>query len=207
MLLKPKKGTQGRDMHQKTKIVSALTPIFALVAGLCVCMPAVALAGSPLLSGYGGPGAGEQAILGSTLVGGPGGGSRSGGSSGGSTGGAQGNTGAASSADSTGGSPAARPSTSNAGSGSVGTTGSRARGVATGHGRRHPGGSVVQPRRGTHAAAAGVSAYVYPSTPRNASYDSPTLGISSDDLLALVVTIATLALLAVLTIRLGRLQS
>ena len=84
MSLKPKKGTQGRDMHQKISIVSALTLTLALVAILCVSVPTVALAGSPLLSGYGGPGTGEQAILGSTLVGGPGGGSGSGGSSAGS---------------------------------------------------------------------------------------------------------------------------
>ncbi len=35
----------------------------------------VALAGGPLLSGYGGPGAGAQAIIGGTLLNGPGGGS------------------------------------------------------------------------------------------------------------------------------------
>src|SRR5438874_7144215 len=45
----------------------------AVVAiGTCWPLPAHA---SPLLSGYGGPGQGSQAILGSTLFGGPGGGS------------------------------------------------------------------------------------------------------------------------------------
>ncbi len=48
-------------------------------------LPAAALAGAPLLSGYGGPGAGAQAILGATLLNGPGSGSSGSGSSGGSS--------------------------------------------------------------------------------------------------------------------------
>jgi hypothetical protein len=45
----------------------------AAVAVLLTCIPAGAASGaSTLLSGYGGPGAGNQAILGSTLVGGSG---------------------------------------------------------------------------------------------------------------------------------------
>ncbi len=56
----------------------------ALLALLAVPAPA-ALAGGPLLSGYGGPGAGAQAIIGGTLLNGPKGGS--GGGSGGSAGG------------------------------------------------------------------------------------------------------------------------
>ena len=49
-----------------------------------LCVPASALASSTLLSGYGGPGQGNQAIIGSTLVGGSGGGKGGGGSGGGS---------------------------------------------------------------------------------------------------------------------------
>ena len=56
----------------------------ALPVLLAVPAPA-ALAGGPLLSGYGGPGAGAQAIIGGTLLNGPKGGS--GGGSGGSAGG------------------------------------------------------------------------------------------------------------------------
>src|SRR4051812_5612016 len=55
-----------------------------LAAGALACAPAGADAGS-LLSGYGGPGQGSQALLGSALIGG-GGGSSSGGSGGGSGG-------------------------------------------------------------------------------------------------------------------------
>jgi hypothetical protein len=58
--------------------------IIGLFAAAVVAMPSTALASS-LLSGYGGPGQGNQAVLGSALVNGPksgGGGGRSGGSAG-----------------------------------------------------------------------------------------------------------------------------
>ena len=51
-----------------------ISSVLALAAAMLVLAPATAFAGSPLLSGYGGPGAGEQAIIGSTLIGGSGGG-------------------------------------------------------------------------------------------------------------------------------------
>ncbi|TMK97734.1 MAG: hypothetical protein E6G34_08530 [Actinobacteria bacterium] len=51
----------------------SITPHVAVLLGLCLGAPAGALA-SPLLSGYGGPGAGSQVILGSALVNGPRGG-------------------------------------------------------------------------------------------------------------------------------------
>ncbi len=187
-------------MHQKIKIVSAL--ILALVLVVCALVPPVALAGSPLLSGYGGPGAGEQAILGSTLVGGSGGGSGSGGSSGGSTGGGQDGGGTASSTGATGGSSAA-----STGAGQSGTTESRTGEAPTRRGRRRQGGTAAGRPGPARVGRAGVNAYVYPTTLHAASYSSPVLGISGGDLLALVVTIATLALLWVLTIRMGRLQA
>ncbi len=75
-------------MTRKIWISSAL----ALAAATLVLAPTTAFAGSPLLSGYGGPGAGEQAILGSTLIGGSrgGGASGSGGSGGASLSGSAG---------------------------------------------------------------------------------------------------------------------
>jgi hypothetical protein len=196
--LKPKKGTQGREMHQKIKIVSALILALTLVVGASA--PTTALAGGPLLSGYGGPGAGEQAILGSTLVGG--GGTGSGGSSGGPTGDGRGGGGTASPTGATGGSSAAGTGVAKAG-----TTGSRAGEVPNPRGHKRPGGSAAGQVGRAHVSPPGASAYVYPTTLRAASYSSPTLGISGGDLLALVVTIATLALLGVLTIRMRRLQA
>src|ERR1019366_9479043 len=70
---------QGRMMTRHRATTTA-----TLVLALTLTAPAVAGANS-LLSGYGGPGEGNQAILGSALLGGPGsggGGSSSGGSSG-----------------------------------------------------------------------------------------------------------------------------
>ena len=55
------------NTHRKIIPIAALAMAFAAVA------PASAPA-SPLLSGYGGPGQGTQAILGSTLLNGPSGG-------------------------------------------------------------------------------------------------------------------------------------
>ena len=56
----------------------ALTTIAALMAlAFCCALAPAADASSTLLSGYGGPGQGNQAILGSTLIGGGGGSSSS----------------------------------------------------------------------------------------------------------------------------------
>jgi hypothetical protein len=46
--------------------------IATLVLGAVVLLPASSHAADPLLSGYGGPGGGEQVVLGSTMVGGGG---------------------------------------------------------------------------------------------------------------------------------------
>src|ERR1700761_4789261 len=64
-----------------------LTTTVALFAFGCFCASAPgAWASSTLLSGYGGPGQGNQAILGSTLIGGGGASGGSGGSGGGAAG-------------------------------------------------------------------------------------------------------------------------
>jgi hypothetical protein len=53
-------------------------PALLAVVVLLSAAPAPALATDPLLSGYGGPGNGEQVVLGSKLLGPPGGGSKGG---------------------------------------------------------------------------------------------------------------------------------
>jgi hypothetical protein len=62
-------GTQGQGSMKNHRTVA---PIFVLLAALAAAAPAVAQA-NPLLSGYGGPGVGNQAILGSALLNGGGG--------------------------------------------------------------------------------------------------------------------------------------
>ena len=63
-------------MNRKTRMASALI----LADLVLVSLPAPASATGPLLSGYGGPGAGEQSLIGSTLLSGPRGGAGSSGS-------------------------------------------------------------------------------------------------------------------------------
>ncbi len=121
-------------MTRKIWISSAL----ALATAMLVLAPMPAFAGSPLLSGYGGPGAGEQAVIGSTLIGGSRGGGAGGSSGSGGSGGAglPGPAGASTSASggtSSTGSGSARgleTGTANAGSGSV-ARGSASKGRAT----------------------------------------------------------------------------
>jgi hypothetical protein len=180
VLLKPKKGTQGREMNRKIRIASTL----ALAGVLLVSMPAVASAISPLLSGYGAPGTGEQAIIGSTLLGGRHGGTGSGGAGLGGSGGTL----------SGGGN-----------STSTGPGGGRAESGGS-ISARSGAGSGGASQAGAQAGRAGTSAFVYPSSLRSASVSSPALGISGGDLVLLAGIIATLALVGTLTIRLVRLQ-
>src|SRR5580692_5124645 len=114
----------------------------ALASLALFAIPApAALAGGPLLSGYGGPGAGAQAIIGGTLLNGP-----KGGSGGGSGGGPGDSSSSSSSASSS------SPSSSSSATG--------ASHIATG-GRTVPGsigggrGSSGALRRGGRGASAG----------------------------------------------------
>src|SRR2546430_16064392 len=65
-------GRQG-SMKTHRRIITSV----GLLLTAAACMPATAHA-NPLLSGYGGPGQGNQAILGATLLNGRGGGGSSG---------------------------------------------------------------------------------------------------------------------------------
>lgn len=179
-------------MTRKSRIVTGLVLLGLLSAALS---PA-AFAGSPLLSGYGGPGAGEQAVIGSTLIGGSGGGAGSGGSGSPSSGGGGPSSSASgASLSATGGSPVGTGV--GAGKGPSGAASGRAGGSSTaGSGSARSGANTPTQ---THA-------FVYPPGLRSASADSPALGISGSDLLLGLAAIATLALVAAATLRLSRLQ-
>jgi hypothetical protein len=167
----------------------------ALLALFAIPAPA-ALAGGPLLSGYGGPGAGAQAIIGGTLLNGP---------NGGSGGGASG---------SAGGSPSSRSSPSS--SSSATKNASR---VASGGGQSAPGsaggrGSSPAPRHGGGGASTGrgasagsTDAYSNQSH-REASMAASVSAAGSSwftggDLLALGLAAGVLALVAIATVRLS----
>jgi hypothetical protein len=153
-----------------------LTALAVLVA---TALPATAAASS-LLSGYGGPGQGSQAILGSTLLNGP----RSGGGSSGSGGGEvtpaalSEPAGAASAAGGQGATTTPRSSQKG------GSGGSRA--------RSHSGGQSTEP------AGAKAASPVY-IVSRHA--DQPLLGISAGDLLAMIIAAGALVFVGGLTRR------
>lgn len=157
---------------------SITTAALAALA-LCCVAPSTAGASSTLLSGYGGPGEGSQAILGSSLTG-TGGSSGRGGGSGGSTA-----TGTAS-LEAT-----QQPATTAHG-------GSRPAAEA-GRGGGSTGASKKQGSAGSSKGAAGA----YPSPSPTADVGSEPLGVSGSDLLYIILGFAALALTAIVTGRLS----
>jgi hypothetical protein len=182
--------------HRKISLTTALLAAFVAVA------PACASANS-LLSGYGGPGAGNQAILGSTLIGG-------GGSAGG--GGSSGSGGPTGSTDASSGAATAVAGTGEAGSASAGAS---ERGVVAaarggGAGGKGAGGQSASGATGSrrgHGKASGGAAHAYSVTPlddvsKPASVGSGALGFSAADLGYLLLALAVLGATGVITRRL-----
>jgi hypothetical protein len=157
-----------------------------IVAGAWGAVPAAA-AGGPLLSGYGGPGEGNQAILGSTLLGGAGSGEGGSGGPGGPSDGAEGIA-----ATRASGSSAAGNGSRNA----AGAGGRHGRGARSGGRPAHNG-----------SGAAGVGARSGPAHPALSltdAGDSQTLGLSSGDVLYILVALGALSATGALTSRLAR---
>lgn len=137
-----------------------------LVLGLVLLGPTVAT-GSPLLSGYGGPGQGEQAILGGGLVNGPSGGAPGGGSNAIST-------------------AAAQASGASAGSSARGATSHpRVRAHTKTPARKHAGGASA----GTPAAHSSVTGL---ASPGSSETSSQLLGLSGKDIIYVVLALALL---------------
>ena len=154
------------------------------LAVLSLATAAPAIAGS-LLSGYGGPGQGSQAILGSQLLNTPSG--------------RGGSNGAGSSASTQG-------AGSTAGTGNEARTGTslgKARGSATAKlpaGKQSKGATGrSQSQRGSRTAAPASA-----TAADSASVSSPTLGLSGADLLYILIALGALASTAVLTRRFAR---
>jgi len=167
---KRKQGRMGR--HSKTISIGILTVVY------CVLAPAGASAGS-LLSGYGGPGQGNQAILGSVLLGGP-------------SGGQGGSAGAGG-----GGSVAGGPGNSTAGS----TGAARRRSSPPGESRKHRKAGVGTPPTAGARPHSGL-----PSPPPAGAGTVPaqTLGLSADDLVYIFLVLGALGLTGALTRQLAR---
>jgi hypothetical protein len=160
-------------MHGGSATHLVIVPILASLAALAAATPALAR-DSALLGGYGGPGQGNQVILGSTLLNGP----RDGGGGGGS--------GRAISAAVAGTSTLGAPT----GGGSGSPTGSPAR-------RLLAPGRQGKPAPGALEQASGQAS-------RPARADSQTLGLTGEELLLSLVALAALTLTGVLTRRLTR---
>jgi hypothetical protein len=147
---------------------------------LAVAAPLAAHAG-PLLSGYGGPGQGNQAILGSTLIGGPGGGS--GGSGGGPEAGATGTARA------------------NGLTAAAGTT--RATSTGRSPGRRAQGASASGSAATSAAQASGGELSERSYRGFESAGGSSALGLSAGDVVYIVLAAAALAFTGLLTRRLA----
>jgi hypothetical protein len=140
---------------------------------VAACLPAVGAQANPLLSGYGGPGQGNQAILGAKLLNGPGGGGGSG----------------AVSAASSNGEGASGNSTATASTPSGSAPRAGAGGSARAHQRRAPAARRSLDPESTYRAL---------ERSANVSSDG-SLGLSGSEVALAIVALAALALLGALT--------
>ena len=150
-----------------------------LAAAACAgaASPAYGARGGPLLSGYGGPGEGEQAILGSALLGGPP-----------SPGGGQG-----------GGGQLAAPRSASLESAAVAGDS----GESAGSSRAGRGGAASR-RVSTSKSGARARPETRPVLPLTRTGSSQPLGLSDADLLYILLAVAVLAVTAGLTMQLAR---
>ncbi len=162
----------------------AITTIFTLLVLAVSAAPPATASPGPLLSGYGGPGQGSQAILGSTLLNGPSGGSPGSGS------GSAGDT-----------ATARRGAGARAGSSSKPASSGASRQA---HGKHSRSSATVHASGSSAAGAGAYAASDEAASSRTHAVSSSTLGLSGTDLLYLLLALGALALTAVLTRGLAR---
>jgi hypothetical protein len=170
-----------------------------LIVGLLAVLgtaPTDAALASSLLSGYGGPGQGNQAILGSALLNRPGGGSGSSGNGSGDS---------SSLASSAGSSTTSSEAAAANGTGSSSQSGTGHEASGTGASGAHRGSQAH--RSAARSASAPSIADVYAAAERGRQVPStPAFGLSGADLLLIVLVLGMLALIGVLSRRLTRLR-
>ena len=166
---------------------SLIAPLAVLSAGMTASAQA-----SSLLSGYGGPGSGSQVILGSTLLNG----SRGGGGSGGPA--------VAIAAGGGGGSAAATGSSTKSQASTARVTAVSARSTPQGPGPGAGGQGNSAHRTVKTALDRPPAGLAGPGTPPAARRDSRTLGLTSADLLYVLLACGALAGVGLLTWRLAR---
>jgi len=163
-----------------------ITSVIVFVALIAAAFPGAALASS-LLSGYGGPGEGSQAVLGSALLNAPKGGG-GGGAGAGSLGSGQASSGQSGVAAASPGAKAGATSKRAAHKGSSGRTRSA---------KPAAGGGTAQ--------ASHTRAVIYPAASREVTIGgSRALGLSGADLVYIILALGVLALTGLLTVRLTR---
>jgi hypothetical protein len=155
------------------------------------CASPVAARASTLLSGYGGPGQGNQSMLGSALLNGPGGGATGGGSAG-----ASGST-SSSSGEAT-------PASSRVAKSPATGSSNGERGVSANAKRRARGATPGDAKAG----AATSVAEEYAAAERGARAPSTaTFGLSGAELTLIALVLGTLAIVSVITRRLARVSA
>lgn len=168
-----------------------ITSILVFAALVAAALPGTAAANS-LLSGYGGPGEGNQAILGSALLNAPkgGGGSRSG------SGGAGVSQGSGSQTSGVQGGETAAPRSTHGSSG--GTKGSAR--------RRKEGARATKPAvQDTASQPAKGASVIYPAASHEVTTGgSRALGLSGADFVYIILALGVLAVTGFLTVRLTR---
>lgn len=179
--------------------------IVIFITGVLIALIAAAPAAgqSTLLSGYGGPGQGNQAILGAVVVKGSGGGGSSGAGSGAASG-TGGETSSASSGEDGSEPSLIAPNKPAVGSSSAGSPGAQA--GSDGH-----SGHPVGPRTSTrHASGAAVQAArqapasFYPAAERvPAGQSAGALGLSGADVVYILLAVAALVSIGLFTKRVG----
>jgi hypothetical protein len=186
-LLGPERISRHGSMGSNRRTIVMLTLISLAISAV---LPALASAGS-LLSGYGGPGEGNQAILGSALLNGR---SGKGGSSGGS-GGAAGTAQSGSYGSLIASAKEAQTASSSDGSrGSTGTSSPRS--SKSGSKQRHVEAGAG---KASNSASPPYTQTNRPSTQASGGGSSQPLGLSGADLLYILLALVVLALTGVLT--------
>jgi hypothetical protein len=158
----------------KHGLIAACAP---MALALCCAFAPAASASSTLLSGYGGPGEGNQAILGSTLIGGGGGGSTGSG----------------------GGGSAPQAVTIEVSPSPAAGAGAGAGGQGAGKNSTHAQGTQRSAASGAPAGAQGATNQAVLS-----SSSAPALGLSGGDWGYVVLALLVLALTAFVTVLLSR---
>jgi hypothetical protein len=176
--------------------ISKIAMLGALLVFAIAGLPPAALASS-LLSGYGGPGEGSEAILGTTLVNGPSGGAGAGPSGG--AGAAPAGTGAASVSGTAGSGQGSSGALGDERAGLSSSGSTRVRGTG---GRAGPANGARSGAPATRAASPGA-AFAAHAADRPA-VESEHLGLTAQDLIFVLLVLAALAAVWALTVRLAR---